>query len=271
MKRLVLSCAVVVLAATACSPSTATPDPVSAPTPAVTPPSPGEPLFSADLSGRNRLLTNEYAHWNKGKGVRSQQWDVTSGSLFLRDGVGWSGRPDAKLPDKLSRTGNNSSVFRMTTRQKNFRDVRVDLKLRNLGLSKQATSGGWDGVHLFLRWQSERDLYAVTLNRRDNTVVVKRKLPGGSSNGGHYAEIQREPYSVPEGLWQPFSVTIQNTGPTVTIMIFVNDRLILKAEDKGTRMPLKADRGPQITKAGAVGIRADNCEFEFSDFKVYAL
>ncbi|GAB3280785.1 hypothetical protein GCM10027589_07850 [Actinocorallia lasiicapitis] len=271
MKRLILGVAVVaVVTASGCSREV---DRISeaAPTPTAPPSPTAAPLFTADLSGRNRLLTNEFAHWNPGQGVRSKQWDVTSGSLFLRDGVGWSGRPDrTRKPDAHAKTGTNSAVFRMTTRQRTFKNVRVDLKLRNLGLSTVAKSE-WDGVHLFLRWQSQRDLYAVTLNRRDNQVIVKRKLPGGDSNGGHYATIGQAPYSVPEGIWQRFSVTVENVGDDVEFQIFEGDREVLKAVDKGMAMPSKADRGKQIVKAGAVGIRADNCEFEFSDFRVYPL
>ena len=58
-------------------------------------------LFAPRLSGPDRLITNEYAHWNpQTPGSRiSKDWDVTSGSLFVHDGVAWSGEPDKATPD----------------------------------------------------------------------------------------------------------------------------------------------------------------------------
>src|SRR4051794_8157100 len=53
-------------------------------------------LFAPRLSGRDRLVTNEFAHWNpRTPGTHvSRDWDVTSGSLFVHRGVAWTGVPD---------------------------------------------------------------------------------------------------------------------------------------------------------------------------------
>jgi hypothetical protein len=37
-----------------------------------------------------------------------------------------------------------------------------------------------------LRHVSELNLYAITVDRRDGEVVIKKKCPGGPSNGGTY-------------------------------------------------------------------------------------
>lgn len=56
--------------------------------------------FAPATSGPDRLVTNEYAHWNPRApdARRSADWDVTSGSLFIRDGVGWSVRRTGRPP-----------------------------------------------------------------------------------------------------------------------------------------------------------------------------
>ncbi|WP_285568278.1 hypothetical protein [Actinoallomurus iriomotensis] len=223
-------------------------------------------LFAPDLSGPDRLVTNEYTHWNPGArdGRRSKDWDVTSGSLFVRDGVAWSGSPDRATPNAASSNGTGSSVFRMTTRRHDFGDVTVSLNLRNLGLtsSGRAAPSEIDGVHVFLRWQSPAELYVVSLNRRDDLVVIKKKRPGGTTNGGTYVTLGQTRYTVPYGAWQRFAVRIRTSGgDLVAISVRHGDREVLSAVDDGAE-------GPAILARGAVGLRGDNCDFEFKDFRV---
>jgi hypothetical protein len=223
--------------------------------------------YRPDLSGPDRLLTNEYAHSNPadGRAVRSPDWDVTSGSLYLRDGAGWTGTPDAASPDAGSANGTGSSVFRVTTRRRDFRDALVALDVRNLGLTANGRmpAADTDGVHVFLRWHSPQELYVASLNRRDNTVVVKRKDPGGEVNGGTYTTLGQAAYIVPYGVWQSFRVAIRNTaGRTVRISIAAGGRTLLEVEDRAA---------PADLTAGAVGLRGDNCEFQFEEFRVLPL
>jgi hypothetical protein len=64
------------------------------------------------------------------------------------------------------------------------------------------------------------------------------------------------------GTWQPFSVRINSTGSSlVTITVRLGDRTLLTAIDDGSH-------GRLILKPGRVGLRGDNCEFEFKDFQV---
>lgn len=223
-------------------------------------------LFAPRLSGPDRLLTNEYAHWNPQdpRSRTSRDWDVTSGSLFVRHGVAWSGRPDPATPDATSSRGTGSSVFRMTTRRRDFGDVAVALRLHDLGLTSagRAPASEIDGVHVFLRWQSPAELYVVSLNRRDGLIVIKKKRPGGPANGGTYVTLGQTRYAVPYGRWQDFAVRIKTSGgDLVTIAVRRSGRDVLSAVDDGTE-------GPAILSRGAVGIRGDNCEFEFRDFRV---
>ncbi|MFI5931844.1 hypothetical protein [Actinoplanes sp. NPDC051494] len=227
------------------------------------------PAYAPDLRGPDRLLTNEYAHSNPTdtRAVRSSEWEVTSGSLYLREGAGWTGAPDAASPDLLSANGTGSSVFRATTRRADFLDTLVTLRVRNLGLTSDGRFGpdATDGVHVFLRWQSPEDLYVLSLNRRDGKVVVKRKSPGGTVNGGTYTTLGEAAYEVPYNTWQTFDITIENTAAgEVEISIGDGKRTLLRAVDSG-------EAAPAGLAAGAVGLRGDNCNFEFDDFRVSPL
>ncbi|MBM0256186.1 hypothetical protein [Micromonospora sp. 4G55] len=222
--------------------------------------------FAPSFSGPDGLVTNEYAYRHPDRpGVhRSDDWEVTSGSLYRRGGVAWTGTPDAAAPGVDSSTGTGSSVFRMTSRRHDFENVRVSLRLRNLGLTDtgREAASETDGVHLFLRWKDETELYVVSLNRRDDRIVIKKKLSGGDVNGGTYVTMGQAPYQVRTGAWQSFEVAIATTpSGGVGIDVRQDDRMLVAATDKG-------DSGPPITGPGAIGLRGDNCEFEFDQVRV---
>ncbi len=244
------------------------PSPTPAPSPTPTP-SPTT-LLSDTFSLPDGLITNEFAYWNPSLPTArlSPTWEMTSGSLFVRGGAAWTGVPDAIAPDATSSTGTNSAVFRLTTRRSDFGDVAVRLALRNDGLSTTASTPAtaWDGVHVWLRYQSEESLYYASVNRRDNTVVIKKKVPGGPSNGGTYYQLAQGTLAVPYGAWQQVRATVRNEpGGAVTIQLYQNDRLLVSATDNGSI------GGPPITAAGKVGIRGDNANFQFDDLTVEAL
>lgn len=249
-------------------------DPQQAPLTPNTPTSPVTPppttLLSDTFSVADGLLTNEFAFWNPTlpSSRLSQNWEMTSGSLFARDGAAWTGVPDTVAPNATSSNGTNSAVFRLTTRRSDFGDVAVSFALRNDGLSTTASTPAvdWDGLHVWLRYQSEESLYYASVNRRDNTVVIKKKVPGGPSNGGTYYQLAQGTLAVPYGAWQQVRATVRNEpGGAVTIQLYQNDRLLVSATDNGSI------GGPPITAAGKVGIRGDNANFQFDNFKVEAL
>ncbi|MWA00734.1 hypothetical protein F8568_010160 [Actinomadura sp. LD22] len=226
--------------------------------------------FASRTSGRDRLVTNEYAHWNPraSDARRSPDWDVTSGSLFVRDGAGWSGPPDQAVPDARSSTGTGSSVFRMNTRRADFEDVRVTLRVRVLRLvpgGGRAPTEPTDGLHLMLRRQDQTELYVASLARRDGLLVVKKKLTGGTENGGTYTTLGQVRHPFRPGAWQSFDVRITSNGRSlVTIAVRQDGRVLLEAVDGGRH-------GPPIVRPGSIGLRADNCEFAFTDLRAHPL
>jgi hypothetical protein len=228
-------------------------------------------LFQDSFDYPDGLITNEFTYRNPNDvGVRSSPlWELTSGSLFAHHHVGWTGIPDGGDTEKLSEKFTNSAVFRLTTKQQNFGDVIVDFGLLNKGLTStnKTPEVAWDGVHVFLRYQSQYNLYYASVNRRDNTVVIKKKIPGGPSNDGTYYDLSRYNLnSVPYNLWQKVSALIRNESDgSVTIELSVDGRLVVAANDNGSV------GGPPIRLPGKVGIRGDNAELEFKDFKVISI
>lgn len=228
----------------------------------------GTTLFHDSFELPDGLITNEYSHWNPmgRQAAVSPGWEMTSGSLFVSNGAAWSGVPDNIRPDAGSTYGNNSAVFRLTTKRSDFADVEVRLSLFNVGLSSTTTTPAteWDGIHIFLRYQSQYHLYYASVNRRDNTVIVKKKIPGGPSNNGTYFNLgSHGPYKVPYNAWQKVRATVKNNSDgSVSIRLYADGKLLVSAKDNG------AVGGAPITAPGKVGIRADNCQFQFDDFSI---
>ncbi len=225
-------------------------------------------LFSQYTDG---LITNEYTYWNKTDPTSKQSslWEMDSGSLFASGGTGWTGIPNDISPNALSTNGNNSSIFRLVTKQSNFGDVSVNFDFLNQGLNSSGSTPAvsWDGLHIFLRYQSEYNLYYASVNRRDNTVVIKKKIPGGPSNNGTYYELSKyTAHTVPYGTWQNVTATVKNNADgSVTIELYANGVLLTKAVDDGSI------GGAPIRAAGKVGMRGDNANLKIKNFKVSAL
>jgi hypothetical protein len=219
----------------------------------------------------NGLITNEFAFWNptNPSAKRSEKWEMTSGSLFALNGEGWTGVPDSIGPNVLSTNGTNSAIFRLTTKDVFIGNVEVSLEILNDGLieTPKTPRMDLDGVHLFLRYQSEESLYYASVNRRDNRVVIKKKVPGGPSNNGTYVDLSDYvSYVVPFGTWQKASATIvTNSGGSVSIELSINGVKLLSAIDRG------AGGYPPITIPGKFGIRGDNANLRFRNFVLTVL
>jgi hypothetical protein len=230
-------------------------------------------LLAVESARSDGLVTSEFAHWNPSNPARveSPDWDMTSGSLFVRSSSGWTGIPDGVSPNATSSNGTDSAVFRLNTKRFDFGDVAVSFRLDNQGLvtTTRTPAQAYDGVHVWLRYQNQYQLYAATVNRRDGTLAIKKKTPGGPnpSNGGTYYDLVKPvPYTVPYGRWQQVQAAVHtNPDGTVTIHLSVDGVLLLSATDNGTL------GGPSITQPGAVGIRGDNCNFLFDTFTVTRL
>jgi hypothetical protein len=220
-------------------------------------------LFVARF-GRSGLVTNEYAYHNPGSGlaVRSSQWEATSGSLFAVDGSGWTGLPDGVAPDPASHSATDSAVFRLRTRRRDFADVAVTFRLRlaRFIATPRTPAQAYDGVHVWLRYQNPDWLYFASVARRDGRIVIGKKL--ATASGGVYSDIVSvRGHPLPRKRWESVRVMIQSHGGAAVIEVFVSGRLLARAIDNGKR-------SPAIRRAGHVGIRGDNAEFEFRDFTV---
>ncbi len=237
-------------------------DPPPSPAPASVPSARPDPALDWRLDGPDRLVTNEFAHWNGNdpRRVASPVWQMTSGSLFVRGGVGYSGVPDTHAVDPRSEQGTNSAVFRLSSVERDFRDVSVTARLRLLRFTNTG-SHEWDGVHVWLRYHSEERLYVASVARRDGTVAVKRKDPGGPSNGGTYRTLGQQPHVLTLNQWHTVLVSIRNLdAKRVAVTMTLDDRPALTVIDTGRQ-------GKPLTTAGAIGIRADNAEFELADIR----
>lgn len=229
------------------------------------------PLFFESFTRPDGLITNEWAYRNPGSpsGARSADWETTSGSLFADNGAGWTGVADRIHPDAGSTNGNDSCVFRLVTRRGDFHNVEVAFGLLNEGLTSGADLPpvAWDGVHVFLRYVSQYNLYYASINRRDNTVILKKKVPGGPSNDGTYYNLSSyRAFSVPYGSWVNVRATVvDDAAGSVTIRLFADGVELVSAVDTG------AVGGAPIRSAGRVGIRGDNDSFRFDNFSVTEL
>ena len=248
--------------ARASSPRVAIPDPGAAPSPDV--------LFQDRFDRPDGLVTNEWAfrHPDDRDAVVSPDWYMTSGSLFTSGRVGWTGVPDRRGPDAASAEGTGSAVFRLVTHRRDFGNVAVSFSLRNDEVVSTMSTPpvAWDGVHVFLRYQNPDRLYSASANRRDGTVVIKKKCPGGPSNGGVYYSLSPSSVdAVPYGEWQRIVATVRNLTPdSVELRLEIGGRIVAAAVDDGLGCA-------PITSAGAVGIRGDNANFRLDNFVVSQL
>ena len=225
-------------------------------------------LFAPRFPAGSTLVTNEFATYNPraAGAVRSASWISTSGSLFARDGGGYSGVPDDGDPNATSSSATGSSVFRLVSRRRDFGDVSIRMRLRvDRLLDTPESTDAWDGVHVFARYQSEDSLYVVSVSRRDGSVVAKKKLPGGTSNGGTYVQIGETVHDpLAHGLWHDVRLDVANDDGGVRLVLHLDGLPVLDVVDRGIG-------GPAITEPGRVGLRGDLCEFDFDRFSVRSL
>ena len=222
--------------------------------------------FLESFDGPDGLLTNEFAHWNPTRSdiVSSPAWDVTSGSLFVRNGAGWTGVPDRQTSEPRSEQGNGSAVFRALVTADIAANTSVTMRLRVVSYVDDSTSEDWDGAHILLRYEDEARLYTVSVARRDGTLAIKRKLPGGDANEGHYLTLKTAPSPVQIGQWHTLTTTVADVPGGVGINLWIDGNLSISAVDLG-------QDGGVIYGPGLVGLRGDNVELEFDDVQIAPL
>jgi hypothetical protein len=225
----------------------------------------------ASANGPNGLITNQHAFWSSDPGsVRSPLWQMTSGSLFSTDGLGWSGVPDSVVPDATSSNGSGSRVFRLRTARDDFGSVRQAVSVRINAFVPLAQGTTWDGVVLWPRYGTEFALYFAYLLRRDGRVQLTKKcpgeVPGGEYyNGGTYFPLTVERgsgESTQSGRWYRLGTEVSdNADGSVTITGSRDGATVLQATDDGVGCPPL--RGP-----GRLGVRADNTDFNLDAYRV---
>jgi hypothetical protein len=232
-------------------------------------PSAGRPLvYRPALGRRSGLVTNPYGSRTPRRkdGAYSPVWQVTAGSLFAVGGAGDTGKIDDGIPGPRSATHTGSAVFRMNTRRSDFLNVKVSFTVNIAGQTTTAytPASSYDGVHIWLRHKSQYELYAASVTRRDGVVLIKKKCPGGPTNGGTYYTLGTEVPGMPvvRNAWQQMAATVQNNpSGSVTIVVYVRGKAVVSAVDTGVGCA-------PITGAAPVGIRSDNTRFRFDKFTV---
>lgn len=251
------------------------------------------PLFA------NGLITNEFAYWNPhiSSAKFSPEWQMTSGSLFAKYGVFWTGSPDTcsngkTSPNAASTNCTDSSVFRLNTTKRFSGNVSVSLALKQLrNIHNPTCNNGdtcWYGTHIWLRYQNQFNLYYVSVNRADGDVAIKRKVPCGTDNSGTYFVLGTYvKHGFQPNMWNTYTATIQTDHDgSVTIKLYDDSYSTTTPIDVGTdnggtnpnwsascNTPghYSSSKYQPISTAGAVGIRGDYAEFEFTNFTVAAL
>jgi hypothetical protein len=225
------------------------------------------PLLVDGFDQPNGLITNEFAAYNPHDpaAVQSPVWIATSGSLFARDGAGWTGVPDTGTPGPRSLQVTDSAVFRIVTKDDSFQNVSVSFSLfvQHFMPGQGGIMPSFQGVHVFLRYQSPDLLYVVSVDRRDGIITIKKKVPGGPSAGGTYYTLAQVHGKAAVRRWEQVSASVVNNDEGgVDIKVWLGGRFRLSAVDNGV------GDAPPITHAGRVGLRGDYTEFLLDNFTV---
>ena len=211
--------------------------------------------ISDDFAGSDGLIAAE------NRPGTDAAWIMTSGSLFRSDGMGWSGRPDGGGPAPAT----GSAVFRMVSADRSLSDVDVKVKLRvdELVETPRTPAQDFDGVHIWVRYQSAQQLYAVSVDRRDGSMVIKKKCEGGTDNGGTYYDLT--PFlpgaAIPFGEWQDVTVAVRDLPDGSVRINASRDGKPIEAVDTGLGCA-------PLLGGGGVGVRGDNAEFRLASVTV---
>lgn len=236
-------------------------------------PPPSKVIFSDSLGGENRLVTNEFVHWSKTPcPYTSSSWDMTSGTLLIKNGAGYSGIPTIESGiacDSSAKT--NSAIFRLNTKKSDFSNVTISMDYNAVAHGGGgAPSNDYDGIHIWVGYQDQYSLYAATIYRWDGIIVTKKKVPENiakcpnPSNDGCYYSLAHERTRkdiTTANTWHHVSITFStDASGLVHITTIIDGVTVADVVDTDPH-------GPSY-KTGAVGVRGDNTEFYFKNFTV---
>lgn len=166
----------------------------------------------------------------------------------------------------------DSPVLRYTSRRRDFQDVRATLDFQHLGFvtSSRTPARDWDGLHVWIRYQSQYSLYYASFNRRDGKIALKKKEPrpdDPTSNYGEYFTLATGTMSFSHGRDQRMSVEAENLsrGRVALRVRNASGQVLLSYIDDGSV------GGPALTSPGAVGVRGDNSSLLLQRLEVGAL
>lgn len=161
---------------------TATRTPTRAPTVVPTAPT-SSLLVEDDFSGADGVITDSsyYANAQFPNGGTSaptnpsQIWEGDSGQFLRQNSWGYSGRP-IDWGDRW--------FFRFNTRSFAIGDASVSWTYRSAPFGQDGyTVEGADAVDVWLRYQTQYNLYTLQFDRTNNCIVAKRKLPAEGWGG----------------------------------------------------------------------------------------
>ena len=134
--------------------------------------------------------------------------------------------------------------------------VAFGLKLNRLVTTPKTPAQNYDGVHVWLHYQSPSTLYYASVSRRDGEVLLGKKIDG------RYVHLtQPKELRFPFGRWHQVLTTIVDQARSVTIRLLIDGKLVARAVDDGVG-------GPPINGAGRIGLRGDNADFQFRNLVV---
>ena len=156
------------------------------------------------LAGANGLITS-YQYYasasfpNGGTSLASNPsalWEGDSGSFLRQSDWGYSGRPI---------DWGNKYFFRFNTRNFAIGDASISWTYRSapFGQDGYAVEGG-DAVDVWLRYQTQYDVYVFQFDRTNDCVQAKRKIPAqGWSGPSNLIANQGVYYTLPTDTEQP--------------------------------------------------------------------
>lgn len=182
---------------------------------------------------------------------------VTSGNLAWRGGCWTSSDP----------------TFRFITLKDTFTDVAINFQARLIRFTDINPKAAYDGLHIFARYRSQYHLYVATFMRRDQTATLKKKCPGGDGvtpdPHGTYYDFTSVSNPFIQGVWYGIKLQMKNdASDTMKMVLSMNGKIVTTYIDNGKDKNGVPHVCNQIMRGGAVGIRADNCQWEIKDFEV---